>query len=153
MVKLVSVSGLEVALLAEAPKQWKRFQLKQAKLDKGKPKWQREISLKITNSECQRDSTLVKAQKIREEGEALRRQYDPELVRINANLSMKIGNTSTLHCPKCHESDRGNKINGKPWCMKCNVSLESRFLAKKLLPHIKVLPKTKKLNVTFMEMK
>lgn len=29
-----------------------------------------------------------------------------------------------LICPKCGESDRGNRMNGKPWCFRCNVALK-----------------------------
>lgn len=30
-----------------------------------------------------------------------------------------------LHCSNCGDSDHGNKMNGVPWCMKCNCALES----------------------------
>ncbi|GAH68856.1 unnamed protein product, partial [marine sediment metagenome] len=28
-----------------------------------------------------------------------------------------------LVCPVCGEGDEGNRMNGKPWCMKCNAPL------------------------------
>jgi len=31
--------------------------------------------------------------------------------------------TSDLKCPKCGESFKGNTLNGKPWCFKCNMEL------------------------------
>jgi len=131
-------SELEVALLAEAPKQWERFQQSKLKRSKGKAKWQREIE--------EIDSRVADA-KARAEG--LRRQYDPELMRITANLERKMGVTGGLRCPKCGGIDRHNRKDGKPWCMNCNVVLESPFLVKKRSPNVKVLSKTKRLNVTF----
>lgn len=125
-------------MLAEAPKQWERFQKNRIKRQKGKAKWQREI-----------DEMDSKVADVKAKAEELRRQYDPELMRINANLDRKIGVSSSLSCPKCHDTDHGNKMNGKPWCMKDNVALESAFLVKKRLPDVKVLPKIKRLDVTF----
>jgi len=141
MVKLVSVpeSVLEVALLAEAPKQWDRFQKNRVKREKGKPKWQREIE--------EIDGKVADAKARAEE---LRRQYDPELMKITANLERKLdASVGGLRCSKCGEPDRGNKMNGKPWCLKDNVALESPFLVKKRLPDVKMLPKTKRVDVTF----
>jgi formylmethanofuran dehydrogenase subunit E len=136
---VVSKSELEAALLAEAPKQWERFQKNRLKRMKGKVKWQREID--------EIDSKVADA---KAKAEELRRKYDPELMRITANLDRKMGAPAGgLRCPKCGESDRHNMMNGKPWCMKCNVPLELPYLVKKHLPDVKVLPKTKKLNVTF----
>jgi hypothetical protein len=130
-------SVLEAALLAEAPEQWERFQKGKLKREKGKPKWQREI-----------DENKVADAKAK--AEALRRQYDPELMRINANLERKLGvPVGGLRCPKCGESDRHNKMNGKAWCMKCNLPLEIPNSAKRCFPDMKVLPKTRRLDVTF----
>jgi len=135
-------SVLETALLAEAPKQWGRFQKNKLKREKGKAKWQREID--------EIDGKVADAKAYAEE---LRRQYDPELMRINANLERKLGvPVGGLRCPKCGEPDRHNTMNGKAWCMKCNVALESSFLVKKRLPDVKGLPKSKRLNVTFQEL-
>ncbi len=132
-------SVLEAALLAEAPKQWSRLQKNRTKRLRGLSKWKREIE--------EIDSKVADAKASAEE---LRRQYDPELMRITANLDRKIGTPAgALRCPKCGESDHQNTMNGKPWCLKCNVPLESPFLVKKRLPDVKMLPKTKRLNVTF----
>jgi formylmethanofuran dehydrogenase subunit E len=131
-------SVLEAALLAEAPKQWERFQQNKAKRAKGLPKWKREL-----------EDIAGKVADAKAHAEELRRRYDPELMRINANLARKLGITGGLRCPKCGESDRHNTMNGKPWCMKCNVALESPFLVKKRLPDMKVLSKTKRQDVTF----
>lgn len=130
-------SVLQTALLAEAPKQWEGFQQSKLKRSKGKAKWQREIEEIDTKAEA----------------EELRRQYDPELMRINANLDRKMGvPVGILRCSKCGEPDRHNTMNGKPWCFKCNVALESPYLVKKRLSNVKVLPKPKRRNVTFREL-
>ena len=132
-------SVLEVALLAEAPEQWERFQQNKAKRVKGLPKWKRELE--------DIDGKVADAWANAEE---LRRQYDPELMRINANLDRKMDTpVGGLRCPKCGEPDKHNKMNGKPWCIKCNVALESPFQVKKRLPDMKALPKSKRLDVTF----
>lgn len=132
-------SELESTLLAEAPKQWERFQRNKAKREKGKAKWQREIE--------EIDGKVADA---KAKAKELRRQYDPELMRINANLERKLGSSvGGLRCPKCGEPDRHNRMNGKAWCMECNVPLESPFLVKKHSPDVKMLTKTKGLNVTF----
>ena len=131
-------SVLEVALLAEAPEQWERFQQNKAKRVKGLPKWKREL-----------EDIDGKVADARANAEELRRQYDPELMRINANLGRKYGVSGGLKCPVCGEENHGNMMNGKPWCVKDNVALESPFLVKKRLPDVKMLPKTKRLDVTF----
>ena len=131
-------SVLETALLAEAPKQWDRFQQNKLKRQKGKAKWQREID--------EIDSKVTDAKARAEE---LRRRYDPELMRIATNLDRKLGMPAgALRCPKCGESDRHNRLGDKPWCFKCNVALESPFLVKKRLPNVKALPKSKRLDIT-----
>ena len=132
-------SVLEVALLAEAPLQFEHFQRNKLKQAKGKAKWQREIE-KI-------DDRVADAST---QAEGFRRQYDPELMRISANLDRKMGSPSgVLRCPKCGEPDMHNTMNGKAWCIKCNVPLESPNSAKKHFPNMKVLPRTKRLDVTF----
>lgn len=131
-------SILEAALLAEAPKQWNRFQQNRLKREKGKAKWQREIN--------EIDGKVADAKAHTEE---LRRQYDPELMRITANLERKIGLVIGLYCSECGEPDRGNKMNGKAWCMKCNIPLEVPTLSNKQFPSVKALPKTRRLDVTF----
>jgi len=135
----VSNAELEAALLAEAPKQWARFQKNRVKRVKGKSKWQREL-----------DEINDKVADVKAKAEELRRQYDPELMRITANLERKIRSpVEGLRCPKCGEPDRNNRMNGKPWCMKCNVALELSFLATQRLPNVKAMPRTKRLDVTF----
>lgn len=129
---------LEAALLAEAPKQWEHFQRNRLKRVKGLPKWKRELE--------EIDGRIVDA---RAKAEKLRRQYDPELMRVNAILERKISSAIGLRCSKCGEPDRGNKMNEKPWCFTCNIPLELPNSAKERFPDSRVLPKTKRLDVTF----
>jgi len=125
-------SVLEAALLAEAPKQWERFQQNVQKREKGKPKWRREID------------------KVADAREILR-QRDPELIRITTNLDRKTGTpVGCLHCPKCGEPDMHNTMNGKAWCIKCNVALASKAsTGPSESIRVKALPRTKRLDVTF----
>jgi len=50
---------------------------------------------------------------------------DPHLREIDEkyakNILMSI--TPGLKCPKCGDPFRGNTLNGKPWCFKCNMEL------------------------------
>jgi len=45
-----------------------------------------------------------------------------KLQKMNTNQK---GIHEKLTCPKCKENDKGNKLNGCPWCIKCNIPLES----------------------------
>lgn len=135
-------SVLEAALLAEAPRQWELFQKNRLKRIKGLPKWKRELE--------EIDSKVADA---RAKADELRQRYDPELMRINSLLERKHDSpVGGLRCPECGEPDRHNKMNGKPWCFKCNVALESPFQVKKRFPDIKVLPKTKRIETTFVRL-
>jgi hypothetical protein len=55
---------------------------------------------------------------------------------------MSSGSNSDLVCPSCGGVDEGNKVNGKPWCLKCNTMLVQRGKLKKWMKKaIKVLSK------------
>lgn len=58
-----------------------------------------------------------------EKVEALRRKYDPMLMEITKKLERNVVSTSEFVCPVCGGGDKGNKINGKLWCFKCNSPL------------------------------
>lgn len=121
----VPTSVLEAALLAEAPKQWESFKHRRQKVEKSKVKWQQEI-----------DNLDKKVA-------GMKRQHDSELLRINELFEKKMNITVGLCCPECGEPDRGNKLNNKAWCMKCNVPLVVRGTPKysRGNPTIKSLPK------------
>ena len=120
-------SVLEVALLAEAPEQWERFQDREAKMERGKAKWQRDIE-KIRNDAL--TQVIGIPDRIRE---------------AKTHLQGK-----DIICPVCGDGDRGNTMNRKPWCPKCNRQLLPYEKVERLNHFsIKALPKTKRLDVTF----
>ncbi len=66
----------------------------------------------------------TRADASRRKAEELRRLYNPMLKRITENYKLKHNlQSGGLICPKCGDSDHNNKMDGKPWCMKCNVEL------------------------------
>ena len=65
-------------------------------------------------------------EEMREWGERQRREAEfrtnPQVKRIEEDLrerAVKVG----LVCPECGDSDHGNRMNGRPWCLRCNVPL------------------------------
>lgn len=50
-------------------------------------------------------------------------QEEDALVELNEKFARGI--VKPLKCPKCGEPDRGNVVNGEPYCIKCMVPLES----------------------------
>jgi len=120
----------------EIPNQVRQAQDRQEKLRRGKSKWQRDLEDVVEEAKQQADE--------------LRREYDPELRRINRLFMEKaVRSDGALVCPVCGGSDHGNKMDGKPWCFKCNSPLESAKTANKRFPSVKVLPKSKRLETTF----
>jgi hypothetical protein len=97
------------------------MQEREEKLEKGRAKWQRDLG------------------KIMDRAEKLRREYDPLLREIQDKFNRKLDvvEGDSLVCPQCGEGDKGNKMNGKRWCLKCNVPLVPKSQAKWL--KIKVL--------------
>jgi len=59
---------------------------------------------------------------------------------LSNKYSPKSGNANLI-CPKCKGKDMGNRMNGKPWCMICNIALMTTEEAEKGTP-------PKKPNVT-----
>jgi len=70
----------------------------------------------------------------------------PHMMEINRNLSRKHGMTRSLVCPKCGEGSHNNTMDGKPWCMKCNVPLMTPELAEKWEETKKAKPKSHTFN-------
>lgn len=54
--------------------------------------------------------------------EELRRKHmaNPNLREINQKFLERFMPEAVLCCPKCGEPDHGNRMNGEPWCFKCN---------------------------------
>lgn len=126
------------SLEQEIPKQARSFQARREKLERGKAKWQRDhVRRRVEDAKH-------KADEARQRAEELRRKYNPKLMEINRRLMKKaVRGSGSLVCPECGEGDHRNKMNGKPWCLKCNSPLvaESKVATWKKLPKVKVLPK------------
>jgi hypothetical protein len=74
-----------------------------------------------------------------------REQHDlivnPQAREINENLRRMHSSPNNLVCPECGETQsNGNKMNGKPYCYKCNVPMMHREDLDKYIP------KPKKIN-------
>jgi len=55
-----------------------------------------------------------------------------------------------LVCPECGEPDYGNRVNKKPWCIKCNMPLVHKSKLKRgKKPRVRVVRREK--NPTFLE--
>ena len=61
----------------------------------------------------------------------MRIRSDPHLREITENLRKAHSSRSGLVCPRCGESDHGNRMGKKPWCMRCNLPLMSAEKASK----------------------
>jgi len=111
------------SLETQIPKQVAGIQKRRKKLEKGKAKWQQDMDHRIG------------------EVEALRREYDPELMKINRKFLPQPDNG--LVCPECGDNNHGNKMNGKSWCLECNEPLipKNKIDAWEKMPKIRVIPK------------
>ena len=101
---------LEKELLAQAPIEWQRFQSNKKKKIKGKSKFQQ------TMADAERRADELR-QKYRFNSPVLRE------IEQKYNKRFPATNTSKLGCPQCHGTDKGNVMNGEPYCFKCNVPL------------------------------
>jgi formylmethanofuran dehydrogenase subunit E len=121
-------------LLKSLEQQAAGAQKRKEKMRKGKAKWQRDLE--------DADRTVREA---RAKADKLRREYDPLLREIQEKLLRKLDvakGEDSLVCPKCGEGNvHGNKMNGKPWCFKCNIVLVPKSQVAKWLklPKMKVL--------------
>jgi hypothetical protein len=122
------------SLEQQIPKQVAAVQKREEKLEKTKAKWQRDL-----------DEAKGRAEKLRREHDPLLREIQDKLLR---KLDVVKGEDS-LVCPKCGEGDHGNKVNGKPWCFKCQVPLVPKDVVAKWLklPKMKVLRRSLKDDV------
>ena len=139
------------------PQQVRAFQSRKEKLKKSKSPLQRELD-KGSEEKCKAKAELERLRKRAErlkrkvksshqkemaELQAKIRKYefrlDPALRKIQRKLEEKLTVTSKMVCPNCGDPDRGNKVNGKPWCFKCNTILVAKDKLQKWLK----LPKVK----------
>lgn len=109
-----------VTLIREAPKgllDLEEFKVRVHEIDV--------IKKRISNagkSYFQRMDTERKVEiaELRAEAEELRRLYHPHLREINQKFLERFI-SKVAHCPNCGEPDYGNKMNGKPFCFKCQI--------------------------------
>jgi len=66
---------------------------------------------------------------------------DPTLKDIQQKFDSAVPtrqvSTEEIMCPVCGSDDKGNKVNGKPWCLKCNVMLLPKHKIKRWKPIIR----------------
>jgi len=115
-------TALEAELKKAAVLEVQKIRFRQAKLSKTKGQYQREMD----------DVT----QRIDE----VKRKYrvNPALREIESQYAklVLVETACGLVCPECGEGDKGNKMNGKPWCFKCNAVLVPRDKVAKLSKNI-----------------
>lgn len=140
------------------PRQIQKVERRRKKLSKTKSKFQRDLD----EIDERTQEVRAKAAKLRKRFERLKREgkskhqkemavlkarlreyefkLDPILRKIQRRLDSKVvGSTSSLVCPVCGEGDRGNIMNGKPWCFKCGVPLVKAGKVLKWLKRIRVV--------------
>ena len=125
------------SLEQQIPIQIAGVQKREEKLLKGKAKWQRDL-----------EGVDRRVQEAKAKADELRR--DPLLLDIQDKLLSKLDvvkGEDSLICPKCGEGNNGNKMNGNPWCLKCNLPLIPKCKVAKWLK----LPKTKVLRRSFKD--
>jgi len=125
------------SLEKEIPNQIRRVNTRKAKESRGKSKLQRDL-----------EDVDRRVEEAKRRVDELRREYmiGPHLREIQENFNRKIGvirGKDGLVCPECGEGDKGNKMNRRPWCMKCNTALIPKKMLKKWLklPKIKTVRK------------
>lgn len=70
---------------------------------------------------------ILRADRVRRDAEIM---SNPHAREITENLR-KLHSTGSLICPQCGDTDHHNTVNGKPFCMACNLPLMSREKAEK----------------------
>lgn len=122
----------------EIPKQVAGFKKREEKRRRGKAKWQHDL-----------EDVDRRVEEARRKADKLRREYmlDPALREINRKFMDKVEAVAgKLICPQCGEGDKGNRMNDKPWCFKCQAVLVPKDKLEKWqkLPKIKVVDKNLK---------
>lgn len=128
---------VEKELLKAAPAKIAEFARRREKMQRGHSAFQRKI-----------EGIDQKVETIRARfPHAHAYQLDPHLRKITENMLRReqvILGRDFLICPKCGDTDHNNKMNGKPWCFKCNIELTPRNeTANK---NIRILTKREKLE-------
>ena len=110
MFRLKKNAELEKELLAQAPLEWNRFQVNKKKKSRGKSKFQQ---------------TMEDVERRADELRSKYRMDSPVLREIEQKYNSRFTptNASKLVCPQCDGTDKGNVMNGEPFCFKCNIPL------------------------------
>lgn len=131
---------LEEELKKAAAQEWRKVQAFQAKQERSKSSLQKEIG------------------DVRDKVESLKRSFyfhDPALRELNDSITNRlreeaVSTSKKMVCLECGDIDHGNRMNGQPWCMKCQLPLIPKEKADKWVkqPRFTVPKKTK--NPTFI---
>jgi len=90
------------------------------------------------------EGARLRADRVREEARIM---SDPHLREITENLRKLHSVESGVVCPQCGETNsHGNKMNGKPFCFKCQLLMISKEKAEKW-----VKPQPKPKSYTFKD--
>lgn len=118
----------------EVPKQIVGIGKRKKKLNKGKAKWQRGLE----NVDRRVNEVKRKAAKLRRDWMMDRSLRDAQR-KFMDKVKLETG-PQQLICPRCEEGDKGNRMNGKPWCFKCEKPLiqKDRVEEWKKLPTIRI---------------
>jgi hypothetical protein len=116
------------ALQEECEKQYRSF-LYGGNVPKGKvggtPK---EVQRQRREIEEKVEGARIHADRVRREAELMSNEGAREIIE---SLRRIHGQNGGLICPQCGDSDHHNRMNGKPWCMSCNLPLMSKEKAEK----------------------
>jgi cell division protein FtsB len=158
---MLSKQELEKELLSAAKTEFRKLAVRREKMAKSKGRFQRTLDAvdretaemrNKANALKKRMETLKRSRsfpqqemnQLSKELSLLEFRLDPALQEINRRFREQTKTTTSLTCPNCGESDKGNKMNGKPWCFKCNTVLVPKDKVAKWKGQIKVLPKSLK---------
>jgi len=79
-----------------------------------------------TSEQADLEATLPEEMKsLREEMRMREIMNNPHAREITEELRRLHSAGGGLVCPSCGDTDHGNRMNNKPWCMKCNLPLMS----------------------------
>lgn len=117
------------SLEREIPREAHRAENVKDKHNRTKSHWQKQLAEATTKSEKLKHKYLL----------------DPALREIQHKFMESVEvekGSKSLVCPVCGSGDMGNRMNGKPWCFKCNSPLSKDKMARQLKSlRTRVLPK------------
>jgi len=132
----ISKKELEEALLKQIPKDFS---------SKFSSHWVDEVKEEKTRAELVAAEARMRGAENFESKLPSQGLIENALFQAQARYNARLPTVPTdLVCPVCGEPDRGNKMNGKPWCFKCSTLLIPRDKLDKWKksPRIKVADKS-----------